>query len=64
MQHILATLSYFPAALSWKRDTHQSYFELLSSCFELKHETNCSELKHDAHRNYSKLLSGCSELKT
>ena len=54
MTHVIAALSYFPVTLSWNRNTHRSYSELLPSY---------SELKHDTHRSYSELLPSYSELK-
>ena len=72
MTHVIAALSYFPVTLSWNKNTHRSYSELLPSYSELKHDTHrsysellpsCSELKHDTHRSYSELLPSYSELK-
>ena len=72
MIHVIAALSYFPVTLSWNKNTHRSYSELLPSYSELKHDTHrsysellpsCSELKHDTHCSYSELLPSCSELK-
>ena len=72
MTHVIAALSYFPVTLSWNRNTHRSYSELLPSYSELKHDTHrsysellpsYSELKHDTHRSCSELLPSYSELK-
>ena len=72
MTHVIAALSYFPVTLSWNRNTHCSYSELLPSYSELKHDTHCSyselppsysELKRDTHRSYSELPPSYSELK-
>ena len=72
MTHVIAALSYFPVTLSWNRNTHRSYSELLPSYSELKHDTHrsysellpsYSELKQDTHRSYSELLPSYSELK-
>ena len=72
MTHVIAALSYFPVTLSWNKNTHRSYSELLPSYSELKHDTHhsysellpsYSELKRDTHLSYSALLPSYSELK-
>ena len=40
MTHTVVTLSYFPATWSWIKT--RSYYELLPSYSELKHNTHCS----------------------
>ena len=72
MAQVIAALSYFPATLSWNKNTHRGYSQLLPSYFELKYDTHgsysellpsCSQLKRDTHRSYSELLPSYSELK-